>query len=91
MPVTDETFTPDWYSPPGETVTDILNQRGMPIEEFARQMFMTPSKASRLLKGEEAIDPRMAVELSRVLGSTPRFWLRRERQYRADRRRIEGR
>lgn len=71
-----------WTSPPGDTIHDILNERGLSTQDFADQMGLTPREAGDLIDGSAIIDPGIAKRLSETLGSTPGFWLERERIYR---------
>lgn len=82
-------FAPDWYSAPGQTVRDVLHHRQLESKEFALQMRMTSEELSDLLEGALSITEEIAERLSRVLGSTPQFWLAREQQYRADVKRLQ--
>jgi plasmid maintenance system antidote protein VapI len=77
-------FNPDWVSPPGDTMRDIMEERGISPASFARLMRMTRAQADQLLYGNMAIDQWLAVKLQLVLGSTAGFWLTREKQYRED-------
>ena len=76
-------YTPDWVSPPGETIADISREREMPRREFANRMGMTRSETYRLMKGEIEITNRIACQLENAFGlPTAHFWLERERLYR---------
>jgi plasmid maintenance system antidote protein VapI len=77
-------FTPHWVSPPGDSIRDILQQRGMAVEQFAAKIRASVSQASDLLSGQVAIDERTAHALAQELGATARFWMTREAQYRED-------
>lgn len=85
-------FMPDWISPPGETIEDILEERGWSKAELAERTGFTPKHVNELIKGRAPISPDAAERLSLVLGSTAEFWLMREAQYQAalSRRRIDG-
>ena len=72
-----------WISPPGETIEDLLEERGWTKAELAERLGCTPKHVNELLKGRATINATMAAALSRVLGSTPEFWLEREARYRA--------
>lgn len=72
-----------WISPPGETIADLLDERGWSKSELADRLGCTPKHVSQMLNGKAPIHAEMAAMLSRVLGSTPEFWLQREAQYRA--------
>lgn len=72
-----------WISPPGETIEDLLEERGWSKSELAERLACSPKHISQLLAGRASITASTAGALSRVLGSTTEFWLERESQYRA--------
>lgn len=76
------TFTPDWISVPGDTIADLLEERGWTQTEFAKRTGFTRKHVNLLIKGNAPIYEDTALKLERVLGSTARFWLAREAQYR---------
>ena len=75
-------FEPDWLSPPGDTIADVLEERGWSQVEFAQRIGYTPKHVNQLLRGKAPISEDTALRLERVLGSTARFWLQRETEYR---------
>src|SRR6266478_5909529 len=75
-------FSPDWISPPGDTIADILEERGWTQAEFAERTGFTTKHISLLINGKASITEATALKLERVLGSTAHFWLTREAQYR---------
>jgi HTH-type transcriptional regulator/antitoxin HigA len=76
-------FTPDWVSPPGDTIEDLLEERGWTQSEFAERVGFTRKHVNDLLKGRSTITPEAASRLSTVLGGPVQFWLTREAQYQA--------
>lgn len=78
-----ESFEPNWASPPGDTIEDLLDERGWTRAELAERMGFTRKHVNELLKGRAAITPEAASRLSTVLGAPVRFWLTREAHYRA--------
>jgi len=78
----DAPFAPDWVSPPGDTIADVLEERGWTQAEFARRLGYTEKHVSQLINGKAAITEDTASRLERVLGSTAGFWLRKEATYR---------
>jgi HTH-type transcriptional regulator/antitoxin HigA len=80
---TNLSFKPDWVSPPGDTIADILEEKDWTQIELAQRLQNTPKFVSQLIKGKAPITEETAVKLSRVLGSTEKFWLNREANYRA--------
>ncbi|BDB72293.1 XRE family transcriptional regulator [Comamonas thiooxydans] len=82
------TFEPNWATPPGATVLDLLQERQVPLSELAHQAQKTVRSVSRLIHGVEPLTEDWARCLSMMLGATPAFWLRREQTYRADLQRL---
>ena len=76
-------FTPDWLSPPGDTIADLLDERNWTQAEFAVRLGTSRKLVNQLVSGEAPINDTTAPRLERVLGSTTRFWLAREADYRA--------
>jgi len=76
------TFSPDWVAPPGDTILDFLEERGWKQNEFAERIGFTTKHVSHLINGKSALTEDAAIRLERVLGSTARFWMSRETQYR---------
>ncbi|MDP2816286.1 MAG: helix-turn-helix domain-containing protein [Rectinemataceae bacterium] len=74
---------PDWASPPGDTILDLLEERDWTIADFAERLGLPPERISGLLDGTAPITHDIAVILESTLGSTTQFWLARELQYQA--------
>ncbi|MCC5661427.1 helix-turn-helix domain-containing protein [Nostoc sp. XA010] len=89
MTETTRTFTPDWVSPPGDTIADLLEERDWTQVQLAERLGYTTKHISQLINGKAPINEETALKLERVLGSTTAFWLSREAQYRAGLARIE--
>ena len=77
-------FRPDWTSPPGDTIVDILEERDVSVSEFARQIGSTFGDAQELLHGRLMITLDTARRLERAIGGSAEFWMLRETQYRTD-------
>jgi len=76
-------FNPDWISPPGETIADLLEDLDWTQAQLAKRLGYTTKHVSQLVNGKAPITEDTALKLARVLGSTEEFWLEREAQYRA--------
>jgi HTH-type transcriptional regulator / antitoxin HigA len=76
------TFNPDWVSPTGDTIQDILTERGWTIDDFAARMGITHDDATRMILGLDPIYPTTSIKLVEVLGGSLHFWLQREMDYR---------
>lgn len=80
---TENTYTPDWVSPPGETLADILEERNMSQSELAQRMGRPKKTINELIKGRAKITIRIAYKMELALGvPSARFWIERERLYR---------
>lgn len=69
-------------TPPGATIREQLNDRGMSQKEFAARMDMSEKHISKLVNGEVQLTPETAVRLEMVLGVPARFWNNLEAIYR---------
>lgn len=81
MTDTARAFAPT-VSSPGESIADILTERGWSAAQFAERMAYTAKHVNELLHGRASINAEAALRLESVLGSTAQFWLNREAQYR---------
>lgn len=78
-----EPFTPDWISPPGETIADLIEEQEWSQADLAKRLGYTTKYISLLIDGKAPITEEIALKLENVLGSSASFWLIREAQYRA--------
>jgi HTH-type transcriptional regulator / antitoxin HigA len=77
-----ETFSPDWTSPPGETISDVLRERDISIDDFAEKMQKSHQEILELLQGHSPITLGIARQLEKTLGASVEFWMSREFRYR---------
>ncbi|MGA7933817.1 MAG: helix-turn-helix domain-containing protein [Kovacikia sp.] len=78
-----QTFAPDWVSPPGDTIADLIEEREWSQVDLARRLGFTTKHVSLLINGKAPITEETALKLESVLGGSAGFWLSREAQYRA--------
>lgn len=69
-------------SPPGATIKEQLDDRGMSQKEFALRMDMSEKHISRLINGLVQLTPDVAIRLESVLGIPATFWINLEAIYR---------
>jgi HTH-type transcriptional regulator/antitoxin HigA len=84
-------YGPDFVSPPGETLLETLEQRGMSQAELADRTGRPKKTINEIIKGKASITPKTALQLEMVLGVPASFWNNRERQYREALARLEER
>jgi plasmid maintenance system antidote protein VapI len=80
----DAPFEPDWASPPGETIEELLESREATTDDLARRLNLTRDQMNDLMKGTLPLTERIATDLCSVLGGSVQFWINRENQYRQD-------
>jgi addiction module HigA family antidote len=67
---------------PGEFIKEVyLEPLGVTPRSVALQLKISPSTFSRLIKGQSAISPVMALRLSKCLGRSPESWLLMQDRY----------
>lgn len=86
----NSTFQPDWVSPPGDTISDLLDERDWTQEDLAQRLGLSTKHLSQLINGKVVLTEETAFRLERVLGSTAKFWLNREAKYREHFARIQS-
>ncbi|MDT4831736.1 hypothetical protein FQZ97_652540 [compost metagenome] len=67
--------------PPGDTISDVLVEKGIGFSDFADMLGGSQGYVDSLIKGDVRITENLASRLSEILGASPGFWLRRERLY----------
>lgn len=75
-------FNPDWISPPGDTIRDIMSERVITRRKLGCMLNLSESCIIGLLDGSLEIDNDLATRLSKKLGSSVTFWETREKEYR---------
>jgi HTH-type transcriptional regulator/antitoxin HigA len=83
-------FQPRWTSAPGETISEVLEERGITLDDFAHSTNQSLDDATALIEGRQTITVAMARELQRFLGGSVEFWMSRDFQYREDSVRIQN-
>ena len=74
-------YNPNWVSPPGKTIKDILVKNSMSAELFAQSLNQDLISINELLIGSKPITNEIAEKLTLIIGSSREFWLRRQQQY----------
>ncbi len=75
-------FIPDYASPPGATLIDILELQGMSQVELEKRLGMNKKTINQIIKGKAPITQNTAMRLEQVLNVPASFWITREQQYR---------
>lgn len=83
-------FAPDWVLPPGESISDLAEERGWTQGELAQRLGYSEKHVSQLITGKVPLSVDAAQRLERVLGSTMDFWLALEANYRKHSARLDA-
>lgn len=75
-------YRPPTVSPPGGTLADLLEEKGITQADLARRLERPVKTINEIVKGKAAITPDTALQLERALGAPADFWLAREAAYR---------
>lgn len=79
--MTEATFQPDWFSPPGQTVIALMSKRGVSVAALAGRLGCNQSRLRGILSGMTAIDDSLAASLAEAVGGTASFWRKRQAAY----------
>ncbi len=67
---------------PGEFIYNTyLEPYNMSVRALAEGLGVSPSTINRIINGQSAISPSMALRLSKAVGRTPESWLAMQYQY----------
>lgn len=76
--------------PPGETILEILLERGITQAELAKRLDRPLKTINKIIKGKASITPETALQLEQVLDIDAGFWNNLEAQFQALKLRIES-
>jgi HTH-type transcriptional regulator / antitoxin HigA len=76
-------YQPDFVTPPGETLLEVLESLTMTQTELAERAGRPTKTVNEIIKGKTALTPETALQFEKVLGINASFWNNREKQYRA--------
>ncbi|MBZ5671377.1 MAG: ImmA/IrrE family metallo-endopeptidase [Acidobacteriia bacterium] len=75
-------YKPDYAVPPGATLLETIQAKGMPQAELAQRTGRPLKTINEIINGKAAITAETALQLERVLGVPASFWNNLERNYR---------
>jgi len=75
-------YFPNYASPPGDTLLEIIEDLGMTQAELADRTGRPKKTINEIIKGKAAITPETALQFERVLGVPAHLWNQREKYYR---------
>ena len=84
LPVDPAHWERDWTVPPGETLLEALQERGMSQSYLAFATGYSPKHINQIVKGHVRISVEVALAFERELDISARFWLHRQADYDID-------
>jgi addiction module HigA family antidote len=66
---------------PGEILKDELEELGITLTEFARQIEVPANRVSQIIAGKRAVTGDTALRLGHWFGMDPQFWLNLQAQF----------
>ena len=75
-------FSPDYAVPPGETLKETVEFKGMTQKELSKRTGLTVQSINRIYNGDQPINYETANKLELVTGVPARFWNNLESKYR---------
>jgi HTH-type transcriptional regulator/antitoxin HigA len=79
--LTPNRYVPDSVSPPGETLLEAIQDRGLSQADLARRMGRPHKTINEIIQGKAAITPDTAIQLEHVLDIPAHFWGNRQQQF----------
>jgi len=76
-------YLPPMPIPPGQTIKEVIEARGMSQLELSRSMVKPEQAIIEIINARKVITKETANQLERVLGLPSYFWLNLERNYHA--------
>lgn len=80
----------DFAVPPGETLRELLEEKGMTQRELAERVGLSPKHVNQLIHGLVRLTPDVAESLERVVGTPARLWNRLEADYQSTQARLRS-
>ena len=75
-------FDPDYAVAPGDTLDELIEERGMSQTELADRTGLARKTINEIIKGKAPLTPETAQKFELVLQTPAQFWNERERLYR---------
>lgn len=66
---------------PGYYIKEIIDESGITQEDFAKRLDTTPKNLSVLISGKQKLSVDIAIKLSRMLGTSIKYWLNLQKEY----------
>jgi antitoxin HigA-1 len=68
-------------SHPGRLIKDNIDELGLSVREAAEGLGVTRQQLYKVIKGESAVSPEMAIRLDKAFGGSASAWLRMQANF----------
>ena len=89
--MTESTFRPNWASPVGETIAQLMSAGELDDSKLAAHLGTTINETRSVLSGVTPLSRKFAEKISEILGGSPAFWLKRDSSFRENAEKIPKR
>lgn len=89
MTSTSYRYEPEHVLPPGATLQEVLDERGMSQVDLARRTGLSAKHVNQIAKGNAAVTAETAILLERATGVSAAVWANLESAYQVDRSRAK--
>ena len=81
MPIEHKHWKTDWENPPGNIMSQFMQELYVTESEFAARLGIPYDHVVSLLNGASPVTPELAPKIGEILGFNAEFWLGRQRNY----------
>jgi plasmid maintenance system antidote protein VapI len=74
-------YNPDYVSPPGDTIADLMEERGIAIAQVIESLNISPDRFFWMLVGDLPVDVEVARGLELAFDVPAAFWVERSLLY----------
>ena len=74
-------FKPDYAVPPGETIRELMHEKGIDVDRMADVFHTTSGDIESILRGAKPLTGDFVWILIQFIGGTIEFWAEREQKY----------
>ncbi|EPD6093075.1 DNA-binding protein, partial [Escherichia coli] len=64
--IVTQDFQPDWVSPPGDTIIDLMDEHGLSGEELSKRIGLSLIRGQQLLEGKIRLNESLACKLEEL-------------------------
>ncbi|MHB9025074.1 MAG: HigA family addiction module antitoxin [Armatimonadota bacterium] len=80
----DNDLVPAYPSHPGETLKEMLEDRGWTQRQFAEMTGRPIQLINKIINGRSGITAQTALDFAKAFDMSPQFWMDRDSRYRLD-------